>query len=158
MAEQKLDAGDLAFRRQRQASQIPKLLFIQRRASVPAGFFGHRSKARRAAWVLSEAGRVIVIAAHHHSGMLPDVPNRRRGVRTIVHKVSKNPQLIELRREGFQGVLVGMQVGDDQNPHRSLFAIQDDEETPGVVTPARQLVIASAARLAVSSNQAVEFA
>jgi hypothetical protein len=158
VAEQKLDAGELAYRRQRQASQIPKLPFIQRRASVPAGFFGHRSKARRAAWVLSEAGGVIVIAAHHHSGMLPDVPDRRRGVRTIVHKVSKNPQLIEVRGEGLQSLQVRMQVRKDQNPHRSQLAIQDDEETPGVVTPARQLVIASAAGLAVSSNQAVEFA
>ena len=91
MTEQELDASDFTASLEWKCPQIAKVIFRQHRSGIPTGFFRHLPKAGGTSWALSECDGVIVIATHDHRRILPNVAHRCRGIRSVVHEVTKNP-------------------------------------------------------------------
>ena len=80
-------------------------------------FFRHIPKAGGTSVVLSECAGVIVVTTYDHRRMSSNVPNRRGGILSIVHQISKNPQLIGLLWKGLDRFQIDVQVGNDQDLH-----------------------------------------
>ena len=117
MAKIKAGAPAPPFCMRRQVSEEIFVLEAQRRVREPSRRLRHFAKAVRASWILIEPDRIIVIPAHCNGCLRPDKINHRPWFGAVVHQVPQNPQFIVGFIDRRQGIVITVNVENDQNPH-----------------------------------------